>query len=248
MDSNVTPPADTSVQTPAQAKPQPSPNTPLPKVKLPKAPEQKLKRLRIYFIISLVLLLTLIVLILVMLPKVKATAKVLTSRYQVGMTDGRIAQKEDDRGKIKDANENPYRTYQADPSNGSFSLTFPRNWSLSTSSSGADQLIGFADPDFVDQKKNKYALRFILRDAKYPTQKDKYQNLVKNSKGKLKGEDTEASGIKGSKYTGFLEDVKSNGIVVLIPVRDKTLLIQTDNSELFTQNYQEVLNKAKILP
>ncbi|MDP4038539.1 MAG: hypothetical protein Q8P54_01045 [bacterium] len=235
----------------------PMPNVPTAGMQA-KRPVDLLKRNKLLKIIIIVLL----VLILIMLGisiwfgyRAFINQKDLDSKYQAGVSDGRSIQKSEDRALAKKETENPYRTYKAPNAYGGFEVSFPKNWSLTIDSTTTDPIIAYAHPDDVDIKSDKFALRFILENAQFAVTKIKFDKQTKEAKRNFTAAATKVSGIDAVRYTGILEsktndpkETKKIGTVVIVPVRDKTLIFQTDSNENYLNYFNEILSRVKIFP
>jgi hypothetical protein len=220
-----------------------------------KDPLKKVKLQKILLIVSAIVILIMLGVILWFGSRAFVNDKSLNAKYEAGVSDGRSIQKSEDRKQVQEATENPYRTYKAPNQYGGFEVSFPKNWSLAINSSTQDPIIGMAHPDLVDIKNDDFALRFTYENAKFADTQKKYDKQTKEAKRSLISEPTKVSGIDGIRYTGDLESSSSDpnkkkkvGTVVIVPVRDKTLIFQTDSNENYLNYFNEILSKVKIYP
>ena len=225
-------------------------NTPPPPV-VPTGPStgDKLKKTKRNFIIVTILLVIMVILAMFLTFRAFVSGAQLSDKYDEGTTAGKKQQAIADQNTLKDLAENPFRTYTAPESLGSFQISFPRNWSLSLSSnaSGSD-LDAQANPDYVDVNADKFALHIIDKSGNYESEKSKYSSLAKNSKGKLKVDEIKVSNITATRVTGALDNTLTNATLVFLPNRDKVLYLQTDDNDKYAQTFTEILAKAKINP
>lgn len=211
---------------------------------------QKLEKQKKLLIASLVVIGILFILVIVFGVRAFINSGTLDKYFAAGKEKGKQEQLDADREKIKDISENPYRVYKAPDWAGAFELSFPKNWNISvTPSSNNDELAGLSNPDFVDMKLDKYAMRFNIQKVKFAETQKKYDKIVQDSKGKVKSEEIVVSDIHGFRYTGRInkKDDKDKTIVIL-PVRDKSLTLLTDNNEVYLADFNKVLSQAKIYP
>lgn len=187
--------------------------------------------------------------------KASVNDKALNEKYQAGISEGRSIQKSEDRKEVREATENPFRTYKAPNQYGGFEVSFPKNWSLAIDSTSSAPIIGLSHPDLVDIKNDNFALRFTLDNMKFTDTQKKYDRFMKESKRNLESSSTKVSGIDAIRYTGDIETTSSDpskrkkvGTIVIVPVRDKTLIFQTDSNENYLNYLNEILSKVKIYP
>lgn len=149
------------------------------------------------------------------------------------------------------ANELPYYTYAADSVNGGFQLQFPKGWSSYAQSGDAGVTLNvLAQPGTVVANNrtgsiNSYPFRVQLTDkATLAVNKD-YAELIK--KKKVTQKPYAVSGIQGNWYEGAIDDKRHVGVIVVIPLRDKTMIFETD-SKTYLSEFQQILSTAKITP
>ena len=153
------------------------------------------------------------------------------------------------------ANESPYRTYTADPVDGSFSLQIPKDWSLYVGNnlSTTVPLDIAADPNQVTYNLgtgtnviNTHAFRLQLINESVQTAVQKYD--VQIQKKQLTSQGVTVSGIKATELTGAIDTERHNGIVVIVPTRSQTMLLWTDDAADYTTQFNAILASAKIYP
>lgn len=148
----------------------------------------------------------------------------------------------------KEQIETPYRRYTAPDFAGRFAIIFPKSWNVLTKESEAasKQIELIAHPDFIVELPgdNTYALRVELTKQSFADRKQDFDNLVKS--GKLKSENVTVSGIAAIRLTGKYDN-KHDGVLVLVPVRDKTITIATEDRK-FLPEFEQILQKAIITP
>lgn len=182
----------------------------------------------------------------------RATKELNTQKaaaYRLGQQAGAKTQKATDEAAAKAAAQNPYRSYVAPTAYGEFTIKFPKVWSSSVAEnlSSTTQVDLIATPDFIkiqpDNKVN-YALRVSLIDSTYASVRQAYDQRVKSKKLKALG--VKVSGLDGTRYEGEFKEGKS-GIVVLIPVRDKTIVFTTENTK-YQAEFEATLAQSTIKP
>lgn len=169
--------------------------------------------------------------------------------YEAGKEAGAKTQKESDEAADKADAQNPYRAYDAPVAYGEFSIKFPKNWSswVSENLNGGTQVDLIANPDFVKEVTNSninYALRVTFLNSTYANTKRSYDQQVKS--GKAKATAQKVSGLEGTRYTGQYTQ-REEGIAVLVPVRDKTLVFVTENTK-YAPEFEATLTQSTIRP
>lgn len=157
----------------------------------------------------------------------------------------------DDAAYIK-ANQLPFRTYTAEPVNGGFQLQIPKNWSLyaGNNTTALTQLDLASSPDVVvvnsgPNAVNTHAFHLQLRKASAASINKTFEARLK--KKTLTSRGVIVSGIQGTWFEGTIDDQRHNGVVVVLPVRDKTMVISTETRN-YLDEFNKILSTAKIIP
>lgn len=176
----------------------------------------------------------------------------LNQATKEGQLQGAAAQKSIDEKKFTDEKNSDFRTYTAPQEAGSFQVSIPKSWSLAITLNDSSALLSaLSMPDFVDTKLEKYALRFGLQNKDIEAIKKPLDNLTKETdprKRKLNSEEVTVSGIKGTKYIGQISSKIPNGTLVVLPLRDKTFTIQTDDNAVYSTVFNSILNNLHLNP
>lgn len=156
---------------------------------------------------------------------------------------------EADRVKDEEEAKLPYRSYFAPQAYGNFEIKFPKNWNVySLQNEGATKQMDLRiHPDnvtVVTAQNGEYAFRLELIQQNIDKSKRNMEQRVKNKKVTLR--DTSVSGIAGVRYEGEWAD-KRNGVMIIVPVRDKSLYLYTDGDK-YRAEYEEILKQSKIIP
>jgi hypothetical protein len=219
----------------------------------PKTATTKTKTLQYALIATGVVAVILFVLVIVYAVQANnANAKAQTAQ-QDGQKQGAEAQKAVDDKKIAEDKVSDTRTYYAPDFAGSFSIAIPKVWSLSTTPNDSGSTIsGISNPDLIDTKADKYALRFGLRNQTYSQMKNTLdqQTKQKNSAGKTSLSSTPAtvSGVEGTRYTGQISNKVPNGTIIIVPIRDKTFTIETDDNAVYSSVFNTIVASVKLNP
>ncbi len=208
---------------------------------------EKLKRTKLMLIGVSVVAVILLITTLVFAAGASTTTAQLDARYNSGVEDGKAAQKKADIAEYNKATVSSTRTYTAPVVHGSFQITYPKAWNLSVDSSSSVPVDGLVDPAYVNLVSPEHALKFSLQDKSFENVKKDYDDFVQ--KGAKRTEVT-VSGIKGYQYVGKIneEAKQAVGTVTIVPLRDKTMLLQTDSNELYADAYKQMVETAKLIP
>jgi hypothetical protein len=154
--------------------------------------------------------------------------------------------------------KNPLKTYVGPDSYGSVSVQYPKTWSgyVSTSSSTNGALIdGYFHPDIVPGLSSSgggtgpaIALRIQVINQAYSQVVNKYSSAIKQ--GTLTATPYALPKMPeqiGTKFEGQLSS-KLNGTEVVIPLRDKTLLIGTDTDQYLADFNTYILPNISFVP
>ena len=168
------------------------------------------------------------------------------------VADAKVEQTKLDEAAFAQRQKEPYRTYNAPSVFGDLAIAFPKNWNLYAEENQSDktQLNLYFHPDIVKAASGSsdagvaYALRVNLEQTLYVELVEDLQDGV--SKGELVAEPIRVADIDGTKYTGLVSEGKQ-GVLVMLPVRDKTLRVWTEAVE-YTADFNNVIAQIKISP
>jgi len=137
--------------------------------------------------------------------------------------------------------KSPYEVYAASAEFNTIAVTYPRSWSsyVIAKPGGNLQLDGYFHPGTVPDVRgdDNKALRFTLERVNYADEVEDYQRDVE--KGEVKAAAITVNGAKGVRLTGAIEkDI--NGILVILPIRDKTLKIWTQ-SQAYADDFNDII-------
>lgn len=167
----------------------------------------------------------------------------LQSQIDTAVEAAKSEQKTQLEAEFAENSKSPYETYQAPVALSSIKVTYPKTWSSHVIEKGGTGLVlnGYFHPRTVPDTKKKglFALRVTLETNVYAKEVETYDKLV--DKGDVTAKAVTISGVKGVRFDGAIEkDVR--GAVVLIPVRDKTLTIWTENTD-FNKDFTDIILK-----
>lgn len=147
--------------------------------------------------------------------------------------------------------KSPYQTYQGSATYGSVVITYPKSWSayIDESPGGSTVVSGFFHPNFVPAADSDatFALRFEVVNTAYDAVMKSFDNNVKS--GKVRSSAYRApkvDSVLGSMLEGDISN-KKQGVMVLLPLRDKTIKLWTEGQE-FRSDFSAVLEAFSFIP
>jgi len=161
----------------------------------------------------------------------------------VEISDKLAVQQEDLAKKCQLEKEVVLNKYTADDVYGNFSFTYPKVWFTNVKRTTSSPSLAFlAHPSLITLNSNSpsiVTLRVMVYERKYVDQ-------TKNIDRKYKSVPVTVSGFKGVKLTGVNRETKRTESYILVPLRDKTLYIGTDDIKLYKDPYEKILASFKI--
>jgi hypothetical protein len=157
---------------------------------------------------------------------------------------------------FEEREKSPYKSYTSAVQYGSVKIVYSKMWSsyIIEQTAGSGTLInGYMYPDFVPDiganDKNNYHLRFQIIDTQYNAEINKYASFIKS--GKLTSTPFAPPQVQGAivgvKLDGQLESKKA-GSMVILPLRDKTIKIWTENQSAVNDFNNIVLKNLSYTP
>lgn len=231
---------------------QPYTQTPPPTGEHTKTPSEKVKFYHTLLIVLGSVTVILLILVLVFAGRAFINAGQLDEANQKGQAAGAEAQKIADEQAAAKLAGGDVRTYTSPDNAGNFKVDIPKSWSLAvTPDANGSTIEGFSMPDFVNTKLDQFALRFALKNQNLEAARKSLDALAKEpdpKKRKVNKEDVTVSGIKGVRYTGALSTKIPSGTAILIPIRDKTFVIQTDDNTKYLSVYNSIVENVRLNP
>lgn len=217
-----------------------------------KSSQKKAKMFKIAAIVLGVIVVILLITVSILATKASLNSKIIQAAVQKGESAGRDAQKTEDDKSFTEQQNKDTRVYTAPDAYGAFQMTLPKNYSLAVTPGAGGALTGLSGPDSIDTTAAEQALRLEIKTTPYDQVKKNYDNLVKDKRRGVSAQDVTVSGIQGTKYTGLIglsgTGGTNAGTVVVLPVRDKTFILQTDNNQKYGTVYQQILDQIRITP
>ncbi len=129
--------------------------------------------------------------------------------------------------------KSPLKTYQGPADYGSVKIMYPKVWSayVEEAGDGDASVNGYFHPNFVPgiESETPIAIRMQVNSTNYTESIKEYEDQV--ASGELTARPfvaEQVKNVKGMRFDGQLEEGK-RGAVIVLPLRDKTLKIWTEN-------------------
>lgn len=180
--------------------------------------------------------------------KATTSAATLNTKIATAAKAAADAQKVADDTAYTKQNESPYRSYTAPNEYGSFTISFPKNWSSYVDHEAQGKQVSLAlNPDFIHRTNGSddpMATRVILQERTKDQYVQQYSTLLKNKT--MKQVTITVSGLTGYEFTGKFPDRKTLHEVV-VPIRDKVLIFSNENA-VFEGEFNTIVKNAKLIP
>ena len=149
----------------------------------------------------------------------------------------------------------PTKTYKGSTTYGTVTFAYPKTWSAYVDeTSSSEPINGYFHPDIVPgvQSKTAYALRVQLVNADYSSVLKQHDSQVKDGSAKASAyvppKMVDVTNVQpGTRLDGAL-DQDTNGSMVIIKVRDKTLQIYTESNDYLGDFNDTVLASLTFAP
>ena len=201
-------------------------------------------------IIAAIVLVVIVALVLVVVSASSKNKASTQASYDTAYNKGKAEQKAASEAEFLAQQASDSRVYKAAPEFGSFEIPLPKNWSFAiTPNLSGGTFEGIADPDYVDVEKDNHVFSFELKTGDYDKIVADYNNQSKKVGGDIKASDVTVSGIKGRRYIGTFDTknkIKSD--IVILPYREKVIVIKTDDPAKYEASFNTVLNGIKLVP
>ena len=145
--------------------------------------------------------------------------------------------------------KSPLRSFTGPEDYGALSFDYPKTWGIyvdSDDSKGGDYVAYFnpVQIDPLSDKASVYALRLTITNTSFEKTVAKYQNLLSQKKTNLSMNTITVNGTVANHYSGTIPGTDFNGYIVIIKIRDKSAILQTD-SYLFEADYNKLLDSIQ---
>jgi hypothetical protein len=147
----------------------------------------------------------------------------------------------------------PLKEYKGPAAYGSVSVMYPKTWSaqVSETASSSTPLDGYFHPNYVPglQSGTAFALRVQVVNSPYDQEAKLLESQVKTSKVKAAAYRAPkvAGDIAGIRFDGEIS-LNKQGSLILLPLRDKTLKISTENMQFINDFNSIILENLTFVP
>ena len=140
----------------------------------------------------------------------------------------------------------PYKVFTGPTDLGELSFEYPKTWSLyvqSNASRGGDYA-AYLNPGQVNvvQENTVMALRVSIKGTLFDQAISEYAEKVRS--GNMTFSTTVVNGNNVNVYTGKLDN-EYQGIICVFKLRDKTVMLQTDSTSVFSDDFYRILKTVK---
>ena len=168
----------------------------------------------------------------------------------VEVEKARISSTKDNEYAVKD--KSPVKTFKGPGTYGDLSIEYPKNWSplIEVRANGDPVVDGYWYPEVLPGINGgiKYSLRVRIVDQQYSSSVGSYKDDIKAGKANASAFIPEkVSSIKGTRIDGKISDGKT-GSLILLPLRDKTIRIYTEDSQYIADFNKYVLPSISYNP
>lgn len=151
----------------------------------------------------------------------------------VAVSKAEAVQEEKLKAEFTEQEKSPYKTYQSAADFGGVKIVYPKTWGafVDETAQSSNPVNGYFHPNFVPNTNGEIpiALRVQVASKSYSQSLKDFDSAVK--KGDLKAQPVaveQVKGVTGMRYDGKVSS-KYNGAIIVLPLRDKTLKIWTEN-------------------
>lgn len=168
---------------------------------------------------------------------------------EVALTEQRVSTAKD--AEFVESEKRPTKAYKGPATFGSVELEYPKTWSaFINEGQGSSPIDGYLHPNFVPgvQSGTQFALRVEVVAKSYDAELKQYDSKVRAGKVSVTPFRAEqVPDVLGARVEGEINTGQKN-IMVLFPIRDKTLKISTE-SETFYKDFNDIILKTlKFVP
>ncbi len=169
----------------------------------------------------------------------------LQSKINAAVASAVTEQSSKDEAEFLEREKNPFRTFSGPADYGQLTFKYPKTWSVyvaEAATSGGD-FNAYFNPIQVDavSKDTINALRVTIQNKSFEDVTAIYQKELDKKEKTLTMEVTTVNGTQANRYTGTIPGTELSGIIVIFKIRDKTVIMQTDNLK-FEDDFNQLIN------
>lgn len=144
----------------------------------------------------------------------------------------------------------PFRSYSGTPTYGSLTFSFPKTWNVYAVNKDSGTLLDFyANPNLIPGlgRNVNFAFRVQILDTPYETEAGKLDGSVKS--GKITADPYRAPLVQSELGIYLRGEIVSGkqGVMVLLPQRDKTFKLWTETEE-YIDEFDEIMETLTFIP
>jgi hypothetical protein len=165
------------------------------------------------------------------------------AKITAAVTDAKKLQNEADNKDFTEREKFPTKEIIGPDDLGRVSVSYPKTWSVYLDRNGdAGQYEAYFHPGVVPAlaSKTPYALRLSIVDRQYDIVVSSYQDSIK--KGLLSASSVAVQGVSGVRLDGFFSG-SAEGSMVIFKVRDKTVMLYTEN-KAYVSDFDNIALKS----
>ncbi len=164
----------------------------------------------------------------------------------------KVAEGERKDKEFAEAEKSPFKTFRGSETLGSISFQYPKTWSayIAEDLRTTTPVQGYFHPEFVPLVTGNtlYALRSEVVNTSYTDVLKTFDSAAKSGKAKISAFRAEkVQSALGVKIEGEVAQNKQ-GIMVLLPLRDKSIKFWTENSEFYGDFNNTILPSLTFIP
>lgn len=149
-----------------------------------------------------------------------------------------------DEAEFLEREKTPYKTFSGPIDYGQLTFEYPKTWSVyvaAAATAGGD-FNAYFNPGQVDAvgKDTINALRVTIQNKSFEEVTATYQKELDSKDKNLTMEATTVNGTPANRYTGTIPGTDLSGFIVIFKIRDKTVIMQTDNV-LFENDFNRLI-------
>ena len=218
--------------------PNPQPQMPLP-------PKKK-NKLLIWAVVSTILMVLFLSLFIWQFSEYSTLKRSFDSEVQASVNQAVASKETELREEFESTTNSDTVLFDGPDVLGDIQFAYPKTWSvyIESNQSGSLQLDATIHPVAITNSTAAFALRVQVIDNEYSDELEDFDRQVED--GELTSKPVSYSGSNGVRLDGQIDD-DLTGSIVLLPLRDKTLLLRTE-SENYTDTYEQMLRTLNFVP
>lgn len=169
----------------------------------------------------------------------------LDDKIAVAVAEANYEQAKKDEADFAEREKEPNRSFSGPDDYGGLSFKYPKTWSLyvAEDASNGGNYVAYFNPIQIDPlaRESINALNLTIRNQSFESVVDSYKREVEGKEPAMTVETITVNGATANRYVGKIPGTEHNGIVVVIKIRDKTVILQTD-SMLFESDFNALVD------